>query len=268
MNFPPMDHQGSRHVLDSNSFFECFSTSQEHPRELRCTFISIAREATETSVNDGSQRHFHPRPLSIPLNPTDSDSWTPNPFPSWWSQVTVPCGCWGSRPEKGAPFDRQLHVSWSHHHLTFSCRLNSTTSQCVTFTTVEKTLFLVHALPEALRHPWHVPLTSCRRGRGPLESPAASPPLLPVWGPGPGSRAPDGGRGGERAGPRVNEGKREGLTWIMCLPRPICTHTPHPTPPPAYSIQMLSHLVRTLRFVQEVTLWLFPWPTASPDTCT
>ena len=28
----------------------------------------------------------------------------------------------------------------------------------------------------------------------------------------------------------VNEGKREGLTWIMCLPRPTCTHTPHPTP--------------------------------------
>ena len=43
-------------------------------------------------------------------------------------------------------------------------------------------------------------------------------------------------------------------------------HAHTPTPPPAYSIQMLSHLVRTLRFVQEVTLWLFPWPTASPDT--
>lgn len=165
------------------------------------------------------------------------------------SQAGEPGGCalWLLREQ--ARKRHPLWGSWFYCHMAFLCSSDNT-RQHVTFKIVEKTAFLGTCAQRKLYDaPWYIAFF--------LESSCSLPPHLPLWGPGSGSRALDGGRGAKREkkgeqGPGLCKDRRENTKWTMCLPTP--PNLPRPAPKPNLLFQDSGPSGPISWTVQEATL--------------
>ena len=121
----------------------------------------------------------------------------------------------------------------------------------MTFKTVEEAFWCIYSWKPCAA-PWHVPLTSCHKGQGPSESPAAFPPYLlsGVLAQVAELQVRAGQQGERRAQGHMKGG--EGALLGLCAPHTLLC--PPPRPSLACSIRILGHLVQFLRPEQEAAL--------------